>query len=315
MIENTFVINPVRPDFIDRCLYTLYKYTDMTNNRVVVVDQTLEGIDLDLQLSLGKVHLVLRPHRNLGFSKSMNEGIIHGLRWKSKYITCMNDDIEFISPLWWEGIVETFGQDERIIGVNPMSPREPGWGYGLDHGEHLDLLDYKTEFSDEEYQWLLEGDFSDIKKERGFPESFPEKKVGVIDAIATWCTIFKREAFELFGLFEERYYPGGGEDYDYNARVYREGYRMVGTTRSWVWHWWGSSKDRTDEYTGKGLPVVDELRWMNPDQLWPPEKNLSWNEETQQMEPTSFDPWGRVTLEDGSKEPMYRVPEIGIVDI
>lgn len=308
MIKNTFVINPVRPDFIHRCLETLYKYTDMTHNRVVVVDQTLDGLK-DLQ----GVHLLLRPHRNLGFSKSMNEGLIHGLRWGSEYITCMNDDIEFINNDWWNGIIETFKDGDTIVAVNPMSPKEPGWGYGLPHGEYIDLLPYKREYSQEDYDWLMAGDFKQIKEEKNFPKTYPEKKVGVIDAIATWCTVFERECFERFGLWEERYYPGGGEDYDYNARVYREGYRMVGTTKSWVWHWWGSSKDKVGEYKGQGLPIVQDLCWMNPDLLWPPEKNITWKDGKYQ--PTSFDPWGRVTLKDGSKKPMYRVPEIEIIDI
>lgn len=301
MIKNTFIFNPVRPTFIHRCLETLYKHTDMTDCRVIVVDQTLDG----LTLSKDQVHLIVRPYRNLGFSKSMNEGIIHAMHWKSEYITVANDDIEFMNSKWWDGIVETFAQDQKIMAVNPMSPREPGWGYGLPHGEYLDLLPYQEEYTQEQYDWLLEGDFAQIKQERGFPATFPDKKVGVIDAIATWCTVFKREAFDKFGLFEERYYPGGGEDYDMNARIYRESLRMVGTTRSWVWHWWGSSKDKTGEYTGQGLPVIDELRWMNPDLLWPPQMNNGQH----------MDPWGKATLEDGTKIPMYRASEIGIIDI
>lgn len=308
MINNTFVINPVRPDYIHKCLESLYKYTDMKNNRVIVIDQTVDR----LPEMRDKVHLVLRPHRNLGFSKSMNEGIIHGLRWNSNFITCMNDDVEFINHAWWSGIEETFNQDERIMAVNPMSLREPGWGYGMPHGEYIDLLPYKEEYSQKDYDWLLAGHFEDVPN---LPASFPRHKVGVIDAIATWCTVFKKEFFHKFGMFEERYYPGGGEDYDINARCYRQGYRMVGTTRSWAWHWWGSSKDKAGDYEGKGLPVVSELCWLNPDQLWPPEKNLSWDENTKSMQPKGFDPWGKVTLQDGSKQAMIRDKEVRVVDI
>ena len=297
MINNVFITNPIREDYIDRLLYTLYKYTDMEKNRVIVVDQTKKGLK-----NLKGVHLYLRPHRNLGFAKSMNEGIIHGRHWKSKYITCMNDDIEFISPKWWDGIIETFNQDkERIMAVNPMSPREPGWGYGMEHGKYIDLIEYKEVYSDEDYQYLLEGDFSKVE---GLPKSFPRKKIGVIDAIATWCPVFKQEFFDKFGMFDERYYPGGGEDYDINARCYREGYRMVGTTRSWVWHWWGQSKDEVDHH-GKSLPAVEKLIWMNPDFLWPPDKNNG----------QKMDPWGKWTDDKGEKHPMYRRKDIGVIDI
>lgn len=308
MINNTFVINPVRPDYIKRCLETLYKYTDMDANRVIVIDQTAGGLFENFEIwkeIKDKIHLYIRPYRNLGFSKSMNEGIIHAQRWGSRYTTVMNDDIEFMDERWWGGILETFEQDENIVAVNPMSPREPGWGYGLEHGAYLDLIEYKQEYSKEDYDFLLEGDFADIKAKNNFPASFPEKKVGVIDAIATWCTVFKTEAFDEFGLFEERYYPGGGEDYDYNARVYRTGKRMVGTTRSWVWHWWGSSKDRVGEYSGKSLPIIQELSWMNPDELWDPAMNGG----------QKMDPWGKWTDKSGKKHPMYRQEIIGIIDI
>lgn len=308
MIKNTFVFNPVRPDYIERALETLYRFTDMTENRVIIVDQTLEG----LKLSMGdKVHLVVRPHRNLGYSKSMNEGIIHGLHWNSEYITCANDDVEYMDSRWWDGVLETFNDHgEKVLAVNPESPRIPLWGYGRPHGEYIDLITHKEEFSREDYDYLLKGDFSDLENtavlhsEAELPATFPRQKNGVTDAIATWHTTFKKEAFYKIGLFEERYYPGGGEDYDYNARAYREGNRMLGTTKSWIWHWWGSSKDNQKKL-GAGMPIINELRWLNPDQLWPPEENNG-----QRM-----DPWGRWTDEKGEKHPMYRDPEIGIIDI
>ena len=54
MIETTFIFNPVRPDFIYDAIDTLYKYTDMENKRVIVVDQTKNGLKLDRN----KVHLI-----------------------------------------------------------------------------------------------------------------------------------------------------------------------------------------------------------------------------------------------------------------
>jgi GT2 family glycosyltransferase len=307
MIKNVFIYNPIRPDYIHRCLETLYKYTDMSQNRVIVVDQTLDGLQLDMT----KVHLVLRPHRNLGFSKSMNEAIIHALYWGAEYITCANDDIEYMNGGWWQGILDTFEQyGEKVLAVNPESPRTPLWGYGRPHGEYIDIIGYKKEFSQEDYDYLLKGDFSDIDT-RGvlnspvaLPATFPRSKSGVTDAIATWHTTFKAEFFEKIGLFEERYYPGGGEDYDINARAYRDGYRMLGATKSWVWHWWGSSKDNQGQL-GQSLPIIDELRWLDVSSIWPPERNNG----------QSMDPWGKWTDDKGGKHPMYRDPKIGIIDI
>jgi GT2 family glycosyltransferase len=310
MIETVFTFNPVRSDFIQKALDTLYKYTDMTNNRVVVVDQTEDG----LKLSKEQVHLILKPHRNLGFSKAHNEAIIHGIRWGATYVVCCNDDVEWINNRWWDGVLETFATDSKILAVNPECPRVPMWGYGRPHGEYTEYLMYKPEFTEADYDYLLAGDFAEVKERyTDLPASFPLHKVGLCDAIAMWMPVFKTECFEKIGLFDEKFYPGGGEDYDFDARIYREYYRAVSSTRSWVWHHWGQSKDETEAAKNKGAVVDPKLTWMNTDSLWPPERNLSWNGTA--MVPTKFDPWGKVTLPDGTKQPMYRIPEIHIVDI
>lgn len=321
---NTFIFNPIRKDFIKRALETLYQYTDMEKNRVIVIDQTKDGLFEDWGIwseIRDKIHLYLHPYRNLGFSKSMNEGLVHALRWESEYATVCNDDIEFINPKWWQGVLDTFAMDKKIMAVNPMSLREPGWGYGLDHGKYIDLLPYKETYSQEDYDFLLKGDFSVTRKrimgsgelppevqknwEKGY--GLPAQKNGVIDAIATWCTTFKRESLLKYGLFDEKWYPGGGEDYDMNARVYRKGERMVGTTLSWVWHWWGSSKDNQGAIADKGeaLPIKDELRWADVDWMWPPKLNNGWH----------MDPWGHWTDDKGVRHPGKRKKRIHVVEL
>lgn len=303
MITNTIIFNPVRTDYLKRALLSLYKYTDMKNWRVIVVDQTKSGCEVS-----SKVHLYMKPHRNLGFAKSMNEGIIHGLRWGSKYITCANDDIEFINNKWWDGVLETFGMYDNVAAVNPESPRIPLWGYGRPHGEYIDLLKYKEIYTDADYEYLLKGDFSEWKtigalnSNAELPKTFPLEKRGVVDAVAMWCTVFKRETFQRFGLFDERFYPGGAEDYDYDARVYRESFRILGTTKSWMWHHWGMSKDRQG---GIDADIDDKLRWADNSYLWPSELNNGKN----------MDPWGKYEDKEGNKKPMNRRKEIAIIDI
>ena len=70
-----------------------------------------------------------------------------------------------------------------------------------------------------------------------------EANWAVVDAFACWCTVFKAEVLEKIGLFDERFFPGGGEDYCWQHRCYKLGYRALSSSRSWVWHWWGQSKD------------------------------------------------------------------------
>ena len=203
-----------------------------------MIDQSLRGISKDLH---DKITLLLRPKYNLGFAKSMNEGILHAMYWGSDYVICANDDIEFINKDWWGGILDTFKKYSTGMVVNPASiadrnaePRIP----------------YKEEYTDLEYLKLLEmGGES------------------VLDGICMWCPVFPRSTIEKIGLFDERFFPGGGEDYDYNGRVYKAGGRCLGTMGSWLVHHWGQSKDVAGSQD-EALPP-HQKPWNNLSELWP----------------------------------------------
>lgn len=312
---NTVIIPIIRPDFIGRCLETLYKYTD-PNFYVFVVDQTTTDEAYIKNRHLA--HLWIRCYRNVGFSKAHNMGIKLA---QTPYITLSNDDVEFMNKGWWQGIIDTFNQDHHIIAVNPMSPKEGSWGYGY-RSDNKDTweppkefvyasdtkesiypvkpdgtgLFYKESFTDEDYEFLL--------------NNHPRyRKESVVDAVAMWCTVFKKTGFDKIGLLDEKFYPGGGEDYDMNARAYscawpeeREEcdneyhYRMVSTTRSWVWHHWGKSKEISEATPDS--PLFSSERWNDNDELWP----------------GGFDVWGHLNTGD-KKIPYRRVKKVHIVDL
>ena len=303
MINNTFVTTALRSDFVGKMIKTLYEYTDMKNNRVILIDQTLKGLP-----KIDGVHLVIRPHRNLGFAKAMNEGMIHGLHWKSDYITCINDDVQFIHKSWWQGILDTFNMpsEKEIVAVAPESVRIPLWGYGDKMGKYVEVIDYKEKFTDEDYAFLLKGDFSHMKtKYPDLPKTFPSNYVGVCDALAAWGPVFKRKCLEEIGLFDERFYPAGAEDYCYCTRAYSKNFRIVSTRKSWLFHFWGKSKDELKEAGEQGLPIDPKRNWADLTYLFPPE----WNEGNK------LDVWGWYTSKDGTRKPFKRRPEIGVVDI
>jgi GT2 family glycosyltransferase len=310
MINATFIFPVIRSDFIEKAIKSLYKYTNMANNRVIVIDQSEDVLCLDESL----VHLYLRPHRNLGFAKAVNEGIIHGLHWNSQYIVSCNDDIEIINYKWWDGILQTFAMDDNILIVNPECPRVPLWGYGRPHEEYVDTIDYKEKFTDADYDFLLKGNFEHLKEKYGdfLPKALPLHKEGVCDAIAMWMPVFRLDCFEKIGLLDEKFFPGAGEDYDYDGRVYAEGYRAVGSTKSWVWHWWGKSKDKQKDIN---IKIDPKYVWNSLGELWPDEWNLSWDAKEGKMKPKPFDPWATCFLQDGTRVPMKRKPEITVVDI
>jgi len=255
-VNNTFVFPVVRRDFIFAALDTLREHTPR-NYRTVVVDQTQPDAEFEAGLRK-RCDLWLKTKKNYGFAQAANLGIRVA---PTEYVTVCNDDVEFVWSGWWLGIVETFRRFETAACVNPMSPREPGWGYG-----EPGFREYLT--------------YEESHDERKIVDLVESRNGQVVDAITCWCTTFRAEMLEEIGLFDERFWPGGGEDYDLDARIYKAGYRALGTSLSWIWHWWGQSKDE-GEGLNAALPPAREY-WNRLGELWPEE----------------FDQWGK-SPEDG----------------
>lgn len=308
----------IRTDFIYKAIESLYKYTPV-DFRVFVVDQSVEGIDKEFVKKY--VHWYVRPYQNLGFAKAANEMLWTGYRQGYPYLAICNDDIEYINSDWWQGIKDEFATNERIMVVNPESPRVPLWGYGRNHDEYIDIVPYKEEYTKEDWEFLKSGNYDRLLNEyhkepvglplgldgkpdwKGniyIPNSFPLTKRGVIDGIAMWHPVFKREALEKIGYFDERFMYGGGEDYDYNCRGYRLKYRLVSSMKSWVWHWWGKSKDKVSELPPE---LFNRPFWNSNEELWPRDLNEGF----------TVDPWGFYTSPTtGERQPLRRVPEVRI---
>lgn len=291
---NTIIIPIIRDDNIGKCLETLEKFAGH-EYRVIVIDQT--GDTKAYEKYHEFAHLWISAYRNLGFSKAMNTGIRLA---DTEYVTLLNDDVEFINTKWWQGILDTFATDERIVAVNPMSPKEASWGYGY-RSDNKDTWQppkgfvcnedkefvyperdgkglFYQEFNDEDYDFLL--------------NNHPRwTKDTMCDGMAMWCAVIKKKTFDELGLLEERFFPGGGEDYDFNCRAYSKGYRMVGSTKSWVWHHWSSSRNMVIPEEKKSY-FASRPRWNANEQLWGNE----------------FDIWGR----DKSGNPLKRLKSLHI---
>ncbi len=308
-VEVTLTIPIIRLDFINKALETLYKFTDPKKFRVIVVDQTLEGWGGEWASKVLEHGGKIISQKNQGFATGANTGLIQGLRWGTPYLGVVNDDIEFIYDKWWEDLLIEFDTDPRIIAVNPECPKIAMWGYGMTNGEYVELIPYKENYPEEAIRYLKSGDYNEaeIKSRHPFeiPQSFPFTKRGVIDGFAGWLPVFKREGLLEVGLYDERFVWGGGEDYDMMARAYscawpidrqecdeRYHKRMVSSMKSWVWHWWGQSKDRSSELN----PKLFESResWNGLGDLWTP----------------YCDPWGHTR--EQSKKPLHRDPKVHV---
>jgi GT2 family glycosyltransferase len=241
---NTLVIPVIRTDLIGRCLETLYKHTEEDTFYVYVIDQSVEGLDAELLRKTYKNLMIIRTpitmtHHagNLGFSKATNLGI---KLVDTPYFTMCNDDVEFVHIGWWPQVLETFkmvaGQTPHrpAMMVNPASIKLPDWSIGRPSGDHHDVIPYKENYTDEDWNELINGQHYVNEHLTLMPNS-------VIDGVTMYCSVFDTQKFLKVGMLDEKYYPGGAEDYDYCCRACMHGYRCVGTTKSWVYHHWSKS--------------------------------------------------------------------------
>lgn len=265
---NTFVIPIIRVDLIERCLETLYKHTPH-NFYVYVIDGSKDGID---QRIIDKyIHLYIRPYRNLGFTKSTNTGVKLA---QTKYVTMLNDDVEFINRKWWQGILDTFKMIEKATPTRPpllvtaASIKLPDWSVGLPQGQHHHIIPYKEQYSEEDWNHL-------VTKDHYVNEHLTIRPGSVVDGINLYCSVIDRKKLDEVGLLDELFYPGGADDYDLCCRASMFGYRSIATTKAWVYHHWSKSfATIQDQEAAKGL-IDNSLRegdlrtkWAEDFDLW-----------------------------------------------
>jgi len=249
MIDKTFIIPTVtNVDGAVRTIETIYKYTK--DFRIILIDNSDEN---NYDKFKDTVHIYLKPYYNLGFAKSMNEGIrLADTEW---LILC-NDDVEFIHKDWWENAIKHF-ETQKVKGGKPIA--------GVQIASIMDRnaeprLPYKEEYTQEDWDKLV--DWTD---DTGVYGNAHLRDI-VTESACMWCTITKREVIDEVGMFDEKFYPGGGEDYDWSRRVYMKNFRLIGVYDSWAVHHWGQTKDKYKQLTG--LPVREELIWNGFEEKW-----------------------------------------------
>ena len=225
-IENTFIIPVIfEHPYVEKCIQSIYKYNDKF--RIILIDQTKNAF---CERFKNDVHLYIKSYRNLGFAKAMNIGIKIA---DTPYITLCNDDIEFINKRWFIDIIELFKRAPNILAINPASVKE----IGPDRSK--DWMPYKSEYTESDYEYLL-------KPKTGYNPEW------VFEGTMMFCTVFRKEAFEMVGLLDEGFFPGSSEDYCWCRRCYEipfsktQPHKLVHYNKSFVYHHWLTSKNKYD---------------------------------------------------------------------
>ena len=259
-----------------RSLKTFKKYAP--GAKVIVVDQTPEGA-LTFEQQKEYTNAYAWVYRALGFSKAMNFGILMS---DTKYVCCANDDVELVDVRWWDGIIEAFKKHDNVCGVNPASIK--GFGGEPDH------LPYKEEYTKEDYDFLISPHVLETSQTPNFRPDM------VIHGIMTWFTVFDRDKLEAIKdngcYFDERFYPGGGEDYDLNCRVFDKKMSLLGIHSSWAYHHWNATRIKSPP------KLIDSLRWNSVEDKYKRKETDPKIIHNDGKERTSnWDLWGRINKE------------------
>lgn len=267
----TVIIPLIRDDLIDRCLETLYAYTPPGTFYVYLIDQTIEGVDATKLRNKYRNLMVIRTPKsdvhytgNLGFSLATNLGV---KLVETPYFMMMNDDVEMIHPAWLDGVWDTFKMIEKTtpespaIMVNVASIRLADWSVGAPAGEDFDILPYKENYTNEDWDFL-------VNKDHFINKHLTIKPGSVFDGVTLYASVIKTKEYREIGGTDDRYYVGAGEDYDLSCKARMFGYRSVNTTLSWCFHHWSSTfKSLRDQEEIRALKIP-ELEWNHNHEKW-----------------------------------------------
>lgn len=270
MTKQLTTITPViRPDLVERMLETLHQNTDNIFYSIII-DQTINGVDMSLRDKYKNLIIVRSPitdvHHtgNLGFAGATNLGV---RMVTTPYFMMVNDDVEFIHPAWWDGVLETFKKvkeatpDRPAVIVNPASALLADWSVGRKAGDHQPIIPYKKQFTNEDWDSL-------VNEAHYVNEHLTIQPGSVFDGVTLYASVVDTELYKKIGFLDERYFPGQGEDYDYSCAASMYGYRSVSTTLSWIWHHWSKTFEQLRDKEDIQKLAVPELAWNHNHEKW-----------------------------------------------
>lgn len=207
-----------------RCVRSLEKTlpTGLKTSIVIIDHESSDAETLTLLAELGQRHTVLPYSGSFNYAAINNFGVRHGAG-DAEFILYCNNDIEAVEDGWMETLLGKM-QDAKVGAVGPLllypdgeSVQHAGVGVGLGGvAEHL-------------------GKFMTIRDADGTPCKGYQGMLSVtreVAAITTGFALFRRQALEAVGGFNEEFQVGFN-DTDLCLRVWQAGYRVLycGETR------------------------------------------------------------------------------------
>ena len=218
---NVDIIIPIYNAYEDLCLclQSIYKYTDLTVNRLILIndnspDERIKPF-LDQQLSLEKNIIVLHNEKNQGFSANINLGMEQSA---VNDVILLNSDT-IVTANWVDKMVACAYSDISIGTVTPLS----------NNATLCSVPNFCEENS------LPEG--MEVDQVAMIVEQCSMRKYPRITVANGFCMMVKREVIKCIGYFDaETFGRGYGEENDFCNRAEQMGYIHVMCDDTYIYH-------------------------------------------------------------------------------
>lgn len=241
-IPGTTIVIPVynAVDEVRDCLRSVMKHTDLTRNRVVVIDDGSpdETVQPMLAEFAGIPGLTLeRNDSNIGYTRTVNRGL--DLAGQDD-VVLLNSDT-YVTPRWLEGLRAAAYSRARVATVTAMSDNAGAFSFP----DFNAYCPRPAHMSPEEYAILLTHATQHCAP--------PEVPTG-----SGFCMYIRRAMIDECGTFDHEGFPRGyGEENDFCMRALKAGWTHLVSPWSFVYHVRTASfKGSKDELVKAGVDVV-----------------------------------------------------------
>lgn len=209
-------------DYLEECLAAVARHTPLPHEVIVVDNASSDGATARLRRMAGgrKARLIVNKE-NRFFAAGNNQGIRAA---RGRHIVLLNADA-VVGPGWLSLLAACADEDPAIGLVGPCSNFAAG------------------------YQHVSSPGYARVQDFPAFAERWARRRAGRrrdVHRLIAFCLLIKREVVERVGLLDERFGPGGYEDYDYCLRVRQAGFRIVLAEDAFVHHYGGKGYGRQD---------------------------------------------------------------------
>ena len=190
------------------CLQSLKRYTPEKHELIIVDNGSTDGtVEF-----LGKMKdtRCIFNEKNLAFARANNQGIEIA---KGEYLLLMNNDL-ILTECWLKKLLAVASSSVDIGVVGPCTNTAAG-------------------------VQKVTPSYKSIRDLQRYAASFAMRNAGrwiSVNRLNAFCFLIKRQVIDSAGVLDERFGPGGYEDYDYCLRVRQAGFRIMLAGDTYIHH-------------------------------------------------------------------------------